>query len=133
MSVLRYAVVSVLMCGFVHASTVFAQKTTQETTQKTSVQTTQPTQEPTKEPVKEYNPEYARGLKHYTKKEYAQAAEWFTKAAEQGLSGAQFNLGSMYAHGEGTLKDHAQARKWFKKAADNGFPGAKEELQKLDH
>jgi TPR repeat protein len=34
---------------------------------------------------------------------------WYRKAAEQGLSEAQYNLGVMYANGEGVAQDYAAA------------------------
>ena len=40
--------------------------------------------------------------------------------AEMGNSIAQFNLGVMYAKGEGVEKDYAEALKWFRKAAEQG-------------
>jgi TPR repeat protein len=46
--------------------------------------------------------------------------QWFRKAAEQGHAMAQFNLGVMYANGEGVPKDDAEAVKWFRKAAEQG-------------
>jgi len=38
-----------------------------------------------------------------------------SKAADQGFARAQFNLGGMYAYGEGVLKDDKQAVKWYQK------------------
>ena len=38
-------------------------------------------------------------------KDYKQAVYWFRKAADQGNAGAQYNLGAMYAKGEGVPKD----------------------------
>jgi len=43
------------------------------------------------------------------------------KKAEQGLAGAQSNLGEMYAHGYGVTKDLAEAARWYRKSADQGF------------
>ena len=40
------------------------------------------------------------------------------KAAEQGDADAQFNLGCMYADGEGVAEDSAEAVKWWLKAAE---------------
>ncbi len=53
----------------------------------------------------------------------AWAADSFqeTKAkAEKGESSAQYNLGVMYAHGQGVTKDEAEAVKWYRKAAEQG-------------
>ena len=46
------------------------------------------------------------------------------KRAEQGDATAQFNLGTMYIQGEGTLKDPKQAFYWFKKSAEQGHATA---------
>jgi TPR repeat protein len=53
-------------------------------------------------------------------KDAVQAANWFMKAAEQGISKAQFNLGVMYSNGDGVPKDHVQAAGWHRKAAERG-------------
>ncbi len=39
--------------------------------------------------------------------DYAQAAKWYRKAAEQGHAYAQFNLGYMYRFGQGVPQDYA--------------------------
>ena len=44
---------------------------------------------------------------------YEQAARWFRTAADQGLSQAQFNLGSLYAQGRGIAADDIQAHFWM--------------------
>ena len=41
-------------------------------------------------------------------------------AAEKGVAEAQFNLGVMYASGEGVEKDDYKAVKWFREAAEQG-------------
>ena len=40
--------------------------------------------------------------------------------AEQGNAAAQYNLGLMYAKGEGVEQDYKQAAKWFTRAAEQG-------------
>ena len=50
----------------------------------------------------------------------AAAVKWYRKAAEQGYAMAQFNLGAMYAKGEGVPEDDAAAVKWYRKAAEQG-------------
>ena len=47
--------------------------------------------------------------------DYAQAAEWYRKAAEQGTARAQNNIGNMYDKGQGVAQDDAQAAEWFLK------------------
>lgn len=56
------------------------------------------------------------------------AAGWFFRAAEQGYADAQFNLGLMYANGEGVEQDMAQAVDLFKKAANQGHVDAQNNL-----
>ena len=45
-------------------------------------------------------------------------------AADQGDSGAQYNLGVIYYHGQGVRQDYDEAVKWFRKAADQGHASA---------
>ncbi|PSJ16774.1 tetratricopeptide repeat protein [Nitrosomonas supralitoralis] len=56
------------------------------------------------------------------------AAGWFYRAAEQGYADAQFNLGLMYANGEGVTQDMEQAVELFKKAAVQGHVDAQNNL-----
>ncbi len=53
-----------------------------------------------------------------------QAVHWFTKSAEQGDADAQYNLGLMYAEGDGVPQDDKQAVHWFTKSAEQGDAGA---------
>jgi TPR repeat protein len=62
---------------------------------------------------------------------YTQAVFWFRKAAEQGDSDAQDELGNLYLSGEGVTKDYTQAREWFRKAAEQGDADAQESLGDL--
>ena len=43
---------------------------------------------------------------------YDQAVVWFRRAAECGYAKAQYNLGTMYANGQGIRQDDAEAMKW---------------------
>jgi TPR repeat protein len=52
--------------------------------------------------------------------DYAQAALWYRKAADQGDAKAQYNLGLLYYKGQGVQQDKSQAVLWFRKAADQG-------------
>ena len=56
--------------------------------------------------------------------DYAQAAHWYRKAADQSHSLAQYNLAVMYAAGHGRPRDEAQSRVWMQKAADGGDAAA---------
>ena len=55
-------------------------------------------------------------------------AEKYRLAAEQGDAEAQFNLGVMYANGDGVPKDEAEAVRWYRLAADQGLAGAQGDL-----
>jgi len=50
----------------------------------------------------------------------APSFEEVQRAAEQGDSVSQFNLGWMYANGESVPLNHTQAFKWFRLAAEQG-------------
>jgi TPR repeat protein len=56
--------------------------------------------------------------------DYAQAMEWYSKAANQNHRLAQFNLGQMYARGQGVEKDEVTAAMWIQRAAQGGDAGA---------
>ena len=49
-------------------------------------------------------------------------------AAKQGEAYAQFNLGLMYAKGDGVPENDAEAVKWYRKAADQGHAKAQDNL-----
>jgi hypothetical protein len=55
--------------------------------------------------------------------DYAEAAKWYRKAAEQGVAVAQHNLGFMYDKGEGVPQDYVQAHMWYNLAASRLPPG----------
>jgi uncharacterized protein len=63
--------------------------------------------------------------------DYAQAALWYRKAAEQGDTVAQTNLGNLYYDGPGVLRDYAQAVLWYRKAAEQGDADAQDSLGDL--
>ena len=50
------------------------------------------------------------------KRQSAQVS-WYRKGADQGFADAQYNLGIMYAKGEGVPQDYVQAHKWWNLAA----------------
>ena len=57
-------------------------------------------------------------------RDYAEAAKWYRKAAEQGHADAQYFLGSLYYNGQGVAQDEAEAERWFRKAAVQGHTKA---------
>ena len=52
--------------------------------------------------------------------DYAEAARWYRRAAEQGNAVAQFRLGVMYDNGYGVPQDYAEAARWYRRAAEQG-------------
>jgi uncharacterized protein len=56
--------------------------------------------------------------------DYAAAASWYRKAAEQGNAMAQYNIGVMYEDRQGVPQDHAAAMSWYRKAAEQGYVDA---------
>jgi hypothetical protein len=49
--------------------------------------------------------------------DYAQAAVWYRKSADQGDDAAQFALGGMYEGGRGVPQNYVSAHMWFNLAA----------------
>lgn len=71
------------------------------------------------------------GICYYNLENYSEAIRWIRKAAEAGLSHAQFLLGISFLTGQGTIQDTQEARKWLQLAAEQGHKYAKTELEKL--
>lgn len=63
-----------------------------------------------------------------SKKEFKNAVEWYTKAAEQGDSNAQYNLGICYENGRGVEQNYKKAVEWYTKAAEQGSARAQANL-----
>src|SRR3984885_15894469 len=53
------------------------------------------------------------------KKDYAEAASWYRKSADQGNVYAQASLGILYHSGKGLPHDDVQAEMWFTISADH--------------
>ncbi len=53
-------------------------------------------------------------------KDYQRAAQWFHRAAIQGLAEAQHNLGMLYARGVGVHRSYTRAVDWLTKASQQG-------------
>ena len=62
---------------------------------------------------------------------YKKAFEWYKKAAEQGHTVAQYNLGVMYHHGVGVNPSDSEAMRWFAKAAAQGHEGAQDKIDTI--
>ncbi|QPB43699.1 sel1 repeat family protein [Rodentibacter haemolyticus] len=65
---------------------------------------------------------------YQNKQDYANTFRWAKKLAEQGVAQAQFNLGLMYANGQGVKQDDTQAVYWYQKAAEQGVADAQVNL-----
>ena len=64
------------------------------------------------------NEGYGEYFHDFNKQDMNEAVKWYRKAAEQGNSSAQCNLGICYYKGQGVAEDNEQAIKWFRKAAE---------------
>jgi len=63
---------------------------------------------------------------------YMEALKWFELAAKQGLSDAQYNLGLMYATGNGIPTNFVTAHLWWSVAVDYGSEKARQKLALLE-
>ena len=63
---------------------------------------------------------FEMGKSFYDKGNYTEALNWYKKAAENGSSDAQSELGFMYMNGEGTPVNKSEGAKWLLKASENG-------------
>lgn len=72
---------------------------------------------------------YAKG--EGVPRDYIQAANWFRRAAEQGVARAQYDLGLLYENGQGVQKDPSQAAAWYREAAEQGYLNAQTNLALL--
>ncbi|MCP5195929.1 MAG: sel1 repeat family protein [Gammaproteobacteria bacterium] len=64
--------------------------------------------------------DFQKGEDSYDQGDYPEAVKWYLKAAEQGNSSAQVNLGAMYAEGLGVAQDFQEALLWYREAAKQG-------------
>jgi TPR repeat protein/predicted aspartyl protease len=67
----------------------------------------------------------------YKNGDYATALRLWRDLAEQGLAGAQSNLGLMYRDGRGVTRDDAEAVSWFRKSAEQGDAAGQSNLGKM--
>jgi tetratricopeptide (TPR) repeat protein len=71
---------------------------------------------------------YQLGRAYAKKSDFRSAFVQYQKAAEQGYSLAEYNLGVLYENGWGVAKDEAQAVAWYRRAAEQGFTLAQSNL-----
>jgi TPR repeat protein len=67
----------------------------------------------------------------FQQKDYTTAMHWYQIAANQGDSGAQYNIGWLYDNGDGVTQDYDQARQWYLKAGNQGDKDAQNNLGEL--
>lgn len=76
------------------------------------------------EDITDAEKQYQMGCKYYAgdgvPQDYAKAAVWLRKAAEQGHAWAQHDLGECYYWGHGVEQDFSEAAKWYLRAAEQG-------------
>lgn len=72
--------------------------------------------------------DFKAGVDAYHRGDYATALHEWQALAEQGHADAQYNLGLLYAKGQGVQKDDVQARQWYEKAAVQGHAEAQVNL-----
>lgn len=72
--------------------------------------------------------DFDKGLTAARSGDYAAALQEFRPLAEQGDATAQYNLGGMYASGDGVPQNDAEAVTWYRKAAEQGDATAQNNL-----
>lgn len=72
-----------------------------------------------------------KGMEYAVDGNYIKAVEYFQKAAEQGHTEAQLNLGYCYDKGYGVAQNYTEAAKWYHKAAEQGLANAINVLKNL--
>ena len=60
----------------------------------------------------------------YNRGDYETALRLFQQSADQGSATAQFNVGTMYANGQGVPQNYVLAYKWFSLSAAQGYTDA---------
>jgi len=66
---------------------------------------------------------HAQGLG--TVQDFERAAECYQQAAEKGHAKAAFNLGFLFAHGQGVEQDDVRAYQWYRISELSGYKLAK--------
>ena len=72
--------------------------------------------------------EFYLGTVYWNESAFAEAIEWFQKAASQGFTPAMYQLGRMYRHGVGVPRDQILAAKYVEEAARGGHIFARRDL-----
>ena len=72
--------------------------------------------------------DFQKAVNAYNKGDYTIAFEGFKKLAEQGGAAAQYNLGTMFYFGNGTIQDYKKAFEWYSLAAKQGYIASQNNL-----
>jgi TPR repeat protein len=72
--------------------------------------------------------DFQAGLDAYNHGDFATALKEWQPLAEQGEANSQYNMGLLYARGQGVPQDYKQALAWYEKAAEQGVPAAEYNL-----
>jgi TPR repeat protein len=72
--------------------------------------------------------QFTLGKNYERKKDFAEAARWYRKSADQGNSYAEASLGIFYRAGKGVARDEVQAEMWFLVALDRAAAGDRDTL-----
>jgi TPR repeat protein len=72
--------------------------------------------------------DFQAGLDAYNHGDFTTALKEWQPLAEQGEANSQYNLGLLYARGQGVAQDYKRALAWYEKAAEQGVPAAEYNL-----
>jgi tetratricopeptide (TPR) repeat protein len=72
--------------------------------------------------------ELDQGKAAYDRRDYAQAMQWYQKAAARGNAEAEYNISWLYDNGFGVTANHAEAVRWYRKSAEQGNAQAEYEV-----
>ena len=73
------------------------------------------------------------GITYYNNGDYGKAYSIFEELALKNDGAAQYNLGLMYANGEGVKQDYFKAKEWYEKAAAQGYALAQNNIGAMYH
>ena len=75
-----------------------------------------------------FGDDFQDGLDAYGRGDYKTAYKLWLPLAEQGHTYAQYNLGVVYANGQGVPQDYKEAVRWYRLSAEQGFAHAQTNL-----
>lgn len=75
-----------------------------------------------------FGADFQAGLDAYNRGDFTTALKEWQPLAEQGEANSQYNMGLLYARGQGVAQDYQEALAWYEKAAEQGVPAAEYNL-----